>query len=527
MKHKFITLLLLLTAAVAALSFQAGAADVVDEFAEDMRNFEPVISVPVRDCDALMEETFKRYPELCCYYDGCSYSSTAEGLTLTMRYRNTDKDPDDFIIVDSEDELMAAIGLLMCDLGDGVDVLLTNGYEVDADAIYDRLYADYYLIAQGLNFRFNDGVTWDTYGITYYNITLFYCDGTPKETVRYWRTETEKKVLELAGTLFAQDMPDYQKLYLIHDYLVDTCVYDMDDINVEREWVNHVAYGCLCEGSGVCQSYAEATRMLCEAAGIPCYFVPGDAGGAHSWNCVQLGGEWYLLDTTWDDPVTNDGSDVKRYDYFLVTSDQLRQDHTWEEGEYPSCTATTLNYDRVMELMAADTNTYTDYSTENVRTEAMLRAELEALLGGVEEAVAEPEAREDDLAEEPEEDGEVPADEGEEPADEPEGDDVVEPDDGTVEPQEPTTDPDDPEEPDDEPVLPDELKPVVTIDKEKQKLNSRYEWIVVLIILALTAGVTVIVVRCIANSRVMSARSERKVQRDARVRNSVRTRRRF
>ena len=73
MKQKFLIFLLLIISMVALLSFNAGAADVVDDFANDMRAFKTEITVPVRDFDALMKETFARYPELSYIYNKSTY----------------------------------------------------------------------------------------------------------------------------------------------------------------------------------------------------------------------------------------------------------------------------------------------------------------------------------------------------------------------------------------------------------------------------------------------------------------------
>ena len=84
-------------------------------------------------------------------------------------------------------------------------------------------------------------------------------------------------------------MPDYEKALIAHDYLVDSCRYDVEDLT-ETDWENHMAYGALAEGSCVCQGYAEAFKLLMEAAGVECITVTGTAGGDdHMWNCVQLG----------------------------------------------------------------------------------------------------------------------------------------------------------------------------------------------------------------------------------------------
>lgn len=69
----------------------------------------------------------------------------------------------------------------------------------------------------------------------------------------------------------------------------------------------------------VCEGYARAMKVLCDAAAIPCVLVSGhaqasaeDSGEGHMWNYVQLEDAWYGVDVTWNDPrVQNpDGSYV-------------------------------------------------------------------------------------------------------------------------------------------------------------------------------------------------------------------------
>jgi transglutaminase/protease-like cytokinesis protein 3 len=71
------------------------------------------------------------------------------------------------------------------------------------------------------------------------------------------------------------------------------------------------------------------------------HFVRGTADGvSHGWNKVKIDGEYYNIDVTYDDPVTK--YDVgARYQYFLVTDDELRKDHSWNDasnGNLPEAT---------------------------------------------------------------------------------------------------------------------------------------------------------------------------------------------
>ena len=112
---------------------------------------------------------------------------------------------------------------------------------------------------------------------------------------------------------------DYETIRNIHDYIVNHITYD-------NSLTRATAYQGLEEQSTICQGYALLTYKLLTDAGIPCRFVSGYAGESHAWNIVKLADKWYYLDTTWDDPVGS--SPQLTYDYFLVGSDKLRQDHT-------------------------------------------------------------------------------------------------------------------------------------------------------------------------------------------------------
>ena len=514
MKHKFLSFLLLMMAAVALFTTHAGAADVVDEFIDDVLAFEETIYAPVRDFDALFREAGKRCPQIAIYCSAYSYSVEDTGLKIQMTYAHRDVPYDEIYVIDSEEEMLAIIGLMCCDYENSRYVVATNGYTVDMERVNDTLTTDYYLVTQGTWFWLSENYNWgDLLDVECYGVTLSCVENKTLETVKYWRQATEQKVLELAQTLFAQDMPDYQKVYLIHNWLVDNNDYNYD-WQEENDWLNHVAYSALCEGYTVCQGYAEAAVLLCQAAGIPCKSYFGDAGGSHLWNCVQLDGTWYQMDATWDD--TGECTD-----FFLITDAQIGKTHTWDPKFFPVCTADDMSYEKVEALIAADTNVYTEYFTENVRTVEWSRAQFEAILGlnqpteEPEEPVTEPE--------EPVEEPEEPVNELEEPVEQPE-EPVEQPEEPVEQPEEPT---ETPEEPTIEPVLPEELQPVVLIDQKKQQEYVQLNWMALLIGLALFAAVTAIALHCVANSRVSSARSERLAERENKVKHGVRTRRKF
>lgn len=542
MRRKCIALLLLLALVLPALGAPAARAaeDPVEDFAAALGRFEEEIQVPVRDYDGLMRETFARYPELYFYFDSCAYLSVPEGLEFQVTYQNTQVPRQEVWVVDSDEELMAVLGLASADKAGRAYLVFSGGYAPTEEAVadvYQRVSEEYYLLCMGLYRYQYSGRMNQEWGVRWYQFDLNYWNDVGAETLAQWRDGTEAALLQLSTTLFALDMPDYEKALLIHDYLVDTCRYDTQDL-VETDWANHIAYGALVEGSCVCQGYAEAARLLLEAAGVESVCVSGTAGGDnHMWNCVQLGGQWYMMDLTWDDPVTSDGSDVKVYDYFNVTSAQLSQDHQWDAAGYPDCTATDLNYEAVRQLVDGDTTTYTDYSSELVRTQAVQRAELEAILAPAQEALGTETTAGDGDAAQPDDTAEpgdtARPDDTAEPGDAAQPDDTAEPGDtaqpdDTAEPGD-TAQPDDTAEPGDQGDGPD-LQQVVPLRPERpgrgQPLGPVRLLVTGFIALAVAAALAALVFHWVAGKRVREARERRRIQRERRLSSGAIRRRR-
>ncbi|MBB3112222.1 hypothetical protein FHS18_004308 [Paenibacillus phyllosphaerae] len=171
-------------------------------------------------------------------------------------------------------------------------------------------------------------------------------------------------IYEEAHTVLAKiirpGMSDYEKELAIHDYLVLNTVYDEDNYNqgtVPKD--SYSAYGALILGIAVCQGYANAANLMLNLAGIEAHIVTGTVNGeAHAWNKVKLGGEYYNLDVTWDDPVPDIAGRVD-YGYFNVTDEELRQDHSWKDS-LPEAAATAFNYYVMNGLVAESREEFVD-----------------------------------------------------------------------------------------------------------------------------------------------------------------------
>ena len=125
----------------------------------------------------------------------------------------------------------------------------------------------------------------------------------------------------------------YEDIKMVHDYLVDNISYDS---SLSKQNIYNI-YGALVNRECVCEGYARAFKYLLDELDIPCVMVIGTGTNSqgetenHAWNYVQLGGNWYAVDTTWDDPVVIGGgtaSEESRYKYFLVGREIIDQDHS-------------------------------------------------------------------------------------------------------------------------------------------------------------------------------------------------------
>lgn len=117
----------------------------------------------------------------------------------------------------------------------------------------------------------------------------------------------------------------YDRELYLHDAFVERCSYaDIDDAQTDRFRV-YTSVGALVDFSAVCEGYSRAMQILLSACGIETYYTSGIGNKAlHMWNTVNLDGEWYFLDATWND---NDDA-VTSYDHFNLTTQQLLTDHT-------------------------------------------------------------------------------------------------------------------------------------------------------------------------------------------------------
>lgn len=133
---------------------------------------------------------------------------------------------------------------------------------------------------------------------------------------------------------------DLEKIIYTKDFLCKNCSYAKNIITT-----SHTLYGALVDKEPVCDGYSKAFNYLLSKVGINTLFVTSSAM-SHAWSMVELNGNYYHVDVTWDDD--DGGVGRTRYMHFIVSdsgmSDSGRQHYSWVVPG--NVTATNTKYDR-------------------------------------------------------------------------------------------------------------------------------------------------------------------------------------
>ena len=172
-----------------------------------------------------------------------------------------------------------------------------------------------------------------------------------KEKVKEYNRKIEKVVNELAGRLRLLECSDYEKEIRIHDWICQNIEYDYegtDKSKLSRVIASHNILGVFAHHKAQCEGIAKAVKVLLNAVDVKCIVVTGDAvkngeSVPHAWNIINIDGEPYQLDVTWDIGALGKEKQRIAYDYFNLTDELMGQDHK-ADSELPVCKAKTANY---------------------------------------------------------------------------------------------------------------------------------------------------------------------------------------
>ena len=165
--------------------------------------------------------------------------------------------------------------------------------------------------------------------------------GKVKITLTKSYTDTDIKLIKEAITnikneIINPNLSTEDQLKAIHDYVIDNSIYDSNRTDKGIvEYKSDIAYGPLIEGYGICGGYADAFELFLEELNIKSYKI---SSVSHVWNAVNIYNNWYHVDLTWDDPVTNTGDQIIENKFFMIDTEKLlnieKEQHNFDPNTY-------------------------------------------------------------------------------------------------------------------------------------------------------------------------------------------------
>lgn len=187
----------------------------------------------------------------------------------------------------------------------------------------------------------------------------------------------EKELDRIISEKITEEMTKYEMELALHDYLLENTDYyycaDVEDIPYEK----HTAYSALINKSCVCDGFSKAFALLLDKVKIENVVISGMVNSTtHSWNIINLDGQWYNVDVTSDNQNIDDQTKVKTHIFFNVTDEQLGNMYKKDDVDIlPKCISEDYNYYRF--------NDYIIESTANIKTQLKnditAQREMEAL----------------------------------------------------------------------------------------------------------------------------------------------------
>ncbi len=159
-----------------------------------------------------------------------------------------------------------------------------------------------------------------------------YNDLYSEENVKTFEKEIQKALSSIDNTL-----SDYEKVLILHDYVVNTCHYLISDTEPV-----YTAYSALVNHKALCRGYARSMKILLTRVGINSIIVTSDYM-AHAWNMIEIDGQWYHLDATWADPTG--GVERVNHNFFMLSDNTIKDESHLHSGWATDKVATSQKYE--------------------------------------------------------------------------------------------------------------------------------------------------------------------------------------
>ncbi len=142
----------------------------------------------------------------------------------------------------------------------------------------------------------------------------------------------DQLVNTIADQCLKECSTDFEKALWLHDWILDNADYDYSYSYCSAE-------GVLARGTGTCEAYHRAYVMLLNKVGIQTGRITGNG---HVWTAVKMNGNWYQVDSTWDDKGENVFYEYEEHLYFGITDSIMGLVHSDHKAAVPGYESTAL-----------------------------------------------------------------------------------------------------------------------------------------------------------------------------------------
>ena len=193
-----------------------------------------------------------------------------------------------------------------------------------------------------------------------------------EDMVEQYNKKIQDSANQLIYDLKLTEGSELDKVRTVHDYMCNNIKYShegSDVNNINKMITTHNIMGVFADKEAQCEGIAKAAKVLLNAVDIRCICVGGKACTDkttmidHAWNIVNIDGNPYQLDITFDLGLSTPGYIC--YDYYNLSDSQMSKNHKFSTT-LPKCSSKELGYFEQEQLIFKSKGKVLDYIDDQI-----------------------------------------------------------------------------------------------------------------------------------------------------------------